>query len=67
MNHELFDKFLLGGGTNLAIKYNHRVSTDIDLFSTEIVGTNHLSEICHFLVNEFGKENTIINKKKFWI
>ena len=65
MNHELFDKFLLGGGTNLAIKYNHRVSTDIDLFSTEIVGTNHLSEICHFLENEFGKENTIINKKNF--
>ena len=41
MNHELFDKFLLGGGTNLAIKYNHRVSTNIDLFSTEIVGTDH--------------------------
>ena len=65
MNQELFDKFLLGGGTNLAIKYNHRVSTDIDLFSTEIVGTHHLSKICDFLEHEFGKENTNINKKNF--
>jgi predicted nucleotidyltransferase component of viral defense system len=65
MKHQLFKDFLLGGGTNLAIKYNHRVSTDIDLFSTEIVGTKHLSEICDFFEDEFGKENITINKKNF--
>jgi hypothetical protein len=28
----------LGGGTNLAIRYNHRVSYDIDLFFPDIIG-----------------------------
>lgn len=31
-------KFALGGGTNLAYRYNHRKSIDIDLFSNEIIG-----------------------------
>lgn len=29
---EIKSDFYLAGGTNLAIQYNHRVSTDIDLF-----------------------------------
>ena len=45
MNEPLLEDFLLGGGTNLAIKYNHRLSTDIDLFSTSIVGTKKLNLI----------------------
>lgn len=65
MQNELFNDFLLGGGTNLAIKYNHRVSTDIDLFSTGIVGTKHLSKIADFFQEEFGKEKVAINKKNF--
>lgn len=65
MNQELFGKFLLGGGTNLAIKHNHRVSTDIDLFSSEIVGTDHLNKICDYLKKEFGENNVLINKQNF--
>lgn len=30
--------FELAGGTNLALRYNHRISEDIDLFSTGIIG-----------------------------
>jgi predicted nucleotidyltransferase component of viral defense system len=65
MNEPIFDDFLLGGGTNLAIKYNHRLSVDIDLFSTEIVGTKKLNLICEYLINEFGDENVLINKLNF--
>jgi hypothetical protein len=28
----------LGGGTNLAIRYGHRISYDIDLFFSDIIG-----------------------------
>lgn len=31
-NLECIKSFYLAGGTNLALKYNHRVSTDLDLF-----------------------------------
>lgn len=31
-------KFALAGGTNLALRYNHRESIDIDLFCPEIIG-----------------------------
>ncbi|SFF77588.1 Nucleotidyl transferase AbiEii toxin, Type IV TA system [Salegentibacter agarivorans] len=30
--------FALAGGTNLAVRYDHRESIDIDLFCTEIIG-----------------------------
>lgn len=30
--------FALGGGTNLAIRYGHRISIDIDFISPEVVG-----------------------------
>jgi hypothetical protein len=32
--------FSLAGGTNLALQYNHRISDDIDLFCSEIIGLN---------------------------
>ena len=35
----------LGGGTNLAIRYDHRVSYDIDLFFPDIIGKNGYEEI----------------------
>mgnify|MGYP000069431404 FL=1 len=34
--------FSLAGGTSLALRYNHRVSEDIDFFSDNIVGVNGL-------------------------
>lgn len=49
MQEPLLNDFYLGGGTSLAIKYNYRVSTDIDLFSHEIVGKERMKEICEKL------------------
>ena len=34
------ESFYLAGGTNLALKYNHRVSTDIDLFLFDVNNKN---------------------------
>lgn len=65
MSEPLLEDFLLGGGTNLAIKYNHRLSTDIDLFSTSIVGTKKLNLICNYIETEFGEENVEISKQNF--
>lgn len=53
--NELVD-FSLGGGTNLAIKYNHRISTDIDLFSQGIVGTESMRRIEQSLKEMFNPE-----------
>jgi hypothetical protein len=38
-------QFALAGGTNLAFRFNHRESQDIDLFCPEIVGVKHLEAI----------------------
>lgn|SRR5690606_24424806 len=38
-------KFALAGGTNLALRYNHRESIDIDLFCPEIIGFKGFGEI----------------------
>lgn len=58
-------KFSLVGGTALALKYGHRTSVDIDLFS-------HLSfknqEITKALETEFGDELAIqLNKERFGV
>ena len=37
--------FALGGGTNLAVRYNHRKSIDIDLFCNDIVGIDGFKTI----------------------
>ncbi len=37
--------FALAGGTNLALRFNHRISEDIDLFSTNIIGINGFEQI----------------------
>lgn len=60
---ELSD-FHLGGGTNLAIKYNHRESTDIDLFSTNVVGTERMAGIAATLEERYRNNNietTMVN------
>lgn len=49
------NKFALGGGTNLALQYNHRISDDIDLFCPEIIGINGFEAIIRE-VKEFYDE-----------
>ncbi len=39
--------FNLGGGTSLALRFGHRRSVDIDLFSTSQINSLHLSEVLH--------------------
>ncbi len=52
--------FALAGGTNLSLRYNHRVSIDIDLFSNIIVGSSGLESIKSELI-DFYKENIIFS------
>lgn len=52
--------FHLGGGTNLAIKYNHRESIDIDLFSQNVLGKDKMNEIHGQIQETF--EDVIIQK-----
>ncbi|WP_051416695.1 nucleotidyl transferase AbiEii/AbiGii toxin family protein [Asinibacterium sp. OR53] len=49
--HELqqlssLSEFGLAGGTNLALRYGHRISVDIDLFSPSMIGIKGLENIC---------------------
>lgn len=44
MHESLFEPFRLVGGTNLAIRYNHRESTDIDLFTDVAYGSLNFRE-----------------------
>lgn len=50
-------QFALAGGTNLAFRFNHRESQDIDLFCPEIVGIKHFETIEVEVKQFFGKEN----------
>ena len=50
-------QFALAGGTNLALRYNHRQSQDIDLFCPEIVGVKHFESIEKEVVEFYGVEN----------
>ena len=49
-----FANFALAGGTNLAIRYNHRRSIDIDLFSNNVVGLASLAKMKQDLEDHFG-------------
>ena len=53
MQADCLRDFNLGGGTNLAIRHNHRVSTDIDLFSQGVVGVERLREISSYFRSNF--------------
>src|SRR5690606_14090482 len=44
----------LGGGTNLAIRYNHRISTDIDIFFPHIIGKAGFERIKDEVENFYG-------------
>ena len=52
-------QFALAGGTNLAFRFNHRYSQDIDLFCPEIVGVKHFEKIEQEVIDYFGKQNII--------
>lgn len=52
-------QFALAGGTNLALRFNHRESQDIDLFCPEIVGVKHLEAIENEIINFYGDSNII--------
>lgn len=45
---------ILGGGTNLAIRYDHRESIDIDLFFSGIVGKSGYQKIEEEVKSHFG-------------
>jgi len=50
-------QFALAGGTNLAFRFNHRASQDVDLFCPEILGVKHLESIEKEVINFYGKKN----------
>ena len=47
--------FALGGGTNLALRYNHRISKDLDLFCPDIIGFKGYKAIERELKDLFGQ------------
>lgn len=58
--------FALGGGTNLAFRYAHRISIDIDFISTVTVGIDGLLQIVKETENLYGKNQVtaiLINKE----
>lgn len=48
--------FNLAGGTNLALQYKHRISDDIDLFCSEIIGLDGFNKIQEEVKANFGKK-----------
>jgi len=64
MENPLFEDFNLGGGTNLALKYNHRLSVDIDLFSTGVVHIDKLEKIADFFIEKYDIKE-FIDKNNF--
>lgn len=51
--------FALVGGTNLAMRYNHRESIDIDLFCPEIIGYKGFEKIQEEVQNFY--RNNVFN------
>lgn len=48
-------EFGLAGGTNLALRFGHRISVDIDLFSPSMIGIKELENICEEIRKIFGE------------
>lgn len=47
--------FSLAGGTNLALRYNHRISDDIDLFCPDIIGMDGFNKVIEEVKIHFDK------------
>jgi predicted nucleotidyltransferase component of viral defense system len=58
MSLEMLSNFNLVGGTALALQFGHRISVDLDLFSTEEFDDEAL---INSLTRKFGKEAITIN------
>ena len=56
------NSFMLAGGTNLALLYNHRVSYDIDLVSNNIIGNVGFEKIISEVASLYGSKKIIVNK-----
>ena len=56
-NLDSVSNFSLGGGTNLALRFGHRVSIDIDFISPEITGKIGFENIITEVLQHFGKGN----------
>ena len=50
---EMFNHFALAGGTALALQYGHRISIDLDFFTTNEFDAENLHQILkkHFSIN----------------
>jgi hypothetical protein len=48
--------FALAGGTNLALRFNHRISEDIDLFSPNIIGLKGFEKIKSDVKELYGEK-----------
>ncbi len=53
MSEPLFEPFALAGGTSLSLRYGHRVSVDIDLFTNAPYGSLDFSQIEAFLASRY--------------
>ena len=55
-------QFALGGGTNLALRYNHRISIDIDFIAPITLGRIGFDQIIDEVENLYGKKqvNTML-------
>lgn len=54
MSEELFQPFRLVGGTSLSLRFGHRVSDDIDLFTDADYGTIDFKQIEEWLQGHFN-------------
>lgn len=61
-NLSSISQFALGGGTNLALRYNHRISIDIDFIAPVIIGRIGFDRIIEEVENVYGKKqvNTML-------
>jgi Nucleotidyl transferase AbiEii toxin, Type IV TA system len=51
---EVLQSFALAGGTNLALRYNRRISVDIDLFTSNMIGKSGFEIISIELKKQFA-------------
>lgn len=49
MKEDLFSPFVLVGGTNLSLRFGHRMSDDIDLFTESDYGSLDYESMEHYL------------------
>lgn len=54
-------EFVLAGGTNLALRYNHRKSIDIDLISNKIIGKKGINNIINEISFLYGENAKLIS------